>query len=194
MALWRRDHTGRPVPAGRIHHCDAGRSIRRFDSPKPLHCRAYRPRSAPSVTPTITPSPSRSWACSKTKPPPSDHRFGPGRCAPWPTSKPSSCTTSTGTTTTAQPVRPRHTRGVRPRLRRSQHPLTVRRRRQQEDSMKPGVHRRSHQGQPGRCAVRAHSWDESSLPLDIEREHDHSRNQRICGSHTPSARSRHALA
>jgi len=24
MALWRRDHTGRPVPAGMIHHSDAG--------------------------------------------------------------------------------------------------------------------------------------------------------------------------
>jgi putative transposase len=24
MALWRRDHTGRPMPAGMIHHSDAG--------------------------------------------------------------------------------------------------------------------------------------------------------------------------
>ena len=24
MALWRRDHTGRPVPSGMIHHSDAG--------------------------------------------------------------------------------------------------------------------------------------------------------------------------
>ena len=24
MALWRRDHTGRPVPAGMVHHSDAG--------------------------------------------------------------------------------------------------------------------------------------------------------------------------
>jgi len=24
MALWRRDHTGRPVPAGMIHHSDSG--------------------------------------------------------------------------------------------------------------------------------------------------------------------------
>jgi putative transposase len=27
MALWRRDHTGRPVTAGMIHHWDAGSRI-----------------------------------------------------------------------------------------------------------------------------------------------------------------------
>jgi putative transposase len=28
MALWRRDHTGRPVPPGMIHHSDAGSQLR----------------------------------------------------------------------------------------------------------------------------------------------------------------------
>jgi putative transposase len=28
MALWRRDHTGRPVPEGMIHHSDAGSQLR----------------------------------------------------------------------------------------------------------------------------------------------------------------------
>ena len=35
MALWRRDHTGRPVPPDMIHHSDAGSNTRPCDSPKP---------------------------------------------------------------------------------------------------------------------------------------------------------------
>ena len=61
MALWRRDHTGRPVGPGMIHHSDAGSqpSTPRSGSPKPLRWKGFPRRSGRSATPTTTPSPSR---------------------------------------------------------------------------------------------------------------------------------------
>ena len=57
MALWRRDHTGRPVPPGMIHHSDAGSqpSTPRSGSLKPLPWKGSRPRLGRSATPTTTP-------------------------------------------------------------------------------------------------------------------------------------------
>jgi putative transposase len=88
MALWRRDHTGRPVLPGMIHHSDAG-STPRSGSPKPLPCKGFRPRSALSATPTTTPPRRPCSGSTRTKPSLPAHHSGPARCAPWPTSRPS---------------------------------------------------------------------------------------------------------
>jgi putative transposase len=57
MALWRRDHTGRPVAGGMIHHSDAGPV--HLDQVHRNPCPGCPPRSGRSATPTTTPSPSR---------------------------------------------------------------------------------------------------------------------------------------
>ena len=54
IALWERDRQGHPVTAGNLlHHSDAV-NIRRCGSPSTSPCKASRPRSGPSGTPTTT--------------------------------------------------------------------------------------------------------------------------------------------
>lgn len=55
MAFWRRQHTGRPVPEGLIHHSDAGSqytSIRHTDT---LALEGLQPSIGSGATPTATP-------------------------------------------------------------------------------------------------------------------------------------------
>ena len=59
MALWRRDHTGRSVHSGLIHHSDAGSQYTAIRFTETLALKGSRRRSGRSAMPTTTPSPSR---------------------------------------------------------------------------------------------------------------------------------------
>ncbi len=84
MALWRRDQRGRPVPAGMVHHSDAG-STPRSGSPKPLSCTDSPRPSEPSGMPWTTLPRSRSWAFTRTRRSGRTPRSAAGRCATSPT-------------------------------------------------------------------------------------------------------------
>lgn len=91
------------------------------------------------MMPATRPSPSRSEACSRTKPSQPAHHSEPVCYAPSATSKRSpQLRRLVQHTPPPQPARPRHARGVRTALLRSQHRLTNRRHRQHEDRMKDG--------------------------------------------------------
>ena len=77
MALWRRDHTDRPVLAGMIHHSDAGSQ---YTSVRFTETRALEGLSASigSVgTRTTTPPRRPSSGCSRTRPSPPAPLSGP---------------------------------------------------------------------------------------------------------------------
>ena len=141
MALWRRDHTGRPVPAGMIHHSDAGSQYTsiRFTETLALHSLSA---SIGSIGDAYDNAVAESFKGPVQK---RSHRRRitvSDRAAAHPERRRNAhheLRRLVQQPPPAQPVRPRHTRGVRTRLLRSQHRLTVRRRRQQEDGMKPGT-------------------------------------------------------
>ena len=156
MALWRRDHAGRPIPEGMIHHSDAGTQYTSIRFTETLALQglsasigsvgdAYDNAVAESFMGLFKNEADRRRITVSHRP-----TAHPGRRR----SRHHGLRRLVQPPPAAQPARPRHPRGVRTGLLRSPNRLTTRCRRQQEAGMKTGTVQ--HQPIAARIALLVH--------------------------------------